>query len=137
MVHFSSQESPSHPMCVFLLSWTINLAKQPLLLYCYTDPALNVSRGSEHKPVETTVLYFILKLFVGIKNSKTVCSVLFPEDSKVIVLFDDKYRIKYHDIASISPIYDICQIMREYEIRYPSDIIAHPCSGPSQSLRPS
>ena len=72
--------------------------------------------------------YFFLNLFVGVKNSKTVCLVLFPQDSRVIGLFDQKYRLKYHDIALISPIYDICQIMREYEIRYTSDNIAHPCS---------
>ena len=65
-------------------------------------------------------------MFCLTKKTTDFCGFFYPVCHFFCIFILSKYRIKYHDNALISPIYDICQITREYEIRYPSDVIVHP-----------
>ena len=75
-------------------------------------------------------------MFYLTKKNKRFLSLFFNIVYHFFCIFIlSKYRIEYHDNGLISPIYDICQMMREYEIRYLSDNVAHPWSWRSSKAR--
>ena len=105
------------------------IKKSPKVDPIYWDSRNILSRRKCHKSIFliSKTAPTTLNVLLDQKNNRFLC-FFYPGCNFFCIFILSKYCIKYHDNILISMIYDICQIMREYKIQYPSANIAHPCS---------